>query len=164
MKLSELKGMPVVATAEATRIGVVEDIVIDSSYRRIEALVVKADDRGAEEVVSRERIVSVGRDVVTIDSVRSMRSLSEERDLFELPRAKAMQNSRVVTEGGDVLGTINDIEIEPASGEIRSYEYNSGLLAGIIGQRHQLDPEHVIRFGQGIVTVHDAAHPSSRAA
>ena len=164
MKLKDLKGKAVLSTAEAMKVGVVDDIIIDSTYQHIEALVLKMTDRGPERVVTSKKVISIGEDVVTIDSTSSLQTFDEERDLSRLPSASMMQKSRIVTESGKVLGSISDIEFDPTNGQILHYYYDGGPLAEVLGQRHKLDPRHVIKFGPGFVTVTDDALPTSRAA
>jgi len=164
MKLSELRGKPVIGMAGARKVGVVEDALVDSSHRKIEALIVKAERTGHEYVVSSEHIRAIGPDAVTIDSQDSLQTREQAPGLAGLTSLDSLIHSRIVTQGGQVLGTISEVDIDPTSREVQSFEYDGGALGGLLGRRrHTLDPKDVIGVGHGIVTVTEAARPSQAA-
>lgn len=163
MKLSELKGKKVVAVAEATKVGAVYDALLGSSYRNIEALVIRADERGPEYVVLSKSINAIGQDVVTIDSTNSLQDFEQVPDATRFPRVSSLLKSQIVTQSGEVLGEISDFDFDPIAGEIRGLEYRGSSLEGLLGRHHVLDPKSIISFGPGIVTVTDEARPSQAA-
>lgn len=163
MKLSELKGKSVVGVAEARNVGVVEDVLVGPSFNTVEGLVIRVKKRGPEHVISSENVRAIGRDVVTIDSANSLRTLDQAPNLAGLPRLTSALHSRVVTQDGQVLGSISEVEFDPTSRKITSFEYDGRGLAGLLGRRHTLDAKDVISFGPGIVTVTEAARPPKAA-
>ena len=163
MRFSELKGKSVVSVTGARKLGKVEDALVRSVQDSIAALRVRTEQKGPGYVVADEHIRAIGRDAVTIDSQDSLRMPGEVPNLTGLMSLASIIDSRVVTEGGEVLGTITDVEFDPTIRKVISLEYDGGLLGALLKRRHMLSPKEVISIGGGIVTVSEAARPSRAA-
>ena len=163
MKLSELKGKPVVDLATARKVGVVDDALVNPSQQKIEGLLIKTERRAPEYAVSTEHVRGIGKDAVTIDEPNSLRTLDQAPNLTGLLHLSSMIHSRVVTQSGKVIGSISDIAFDPASGMLQNLEYNEGGLGALLGRHRTLNPSDMIGVGQGIVTVTDNVRPPKAA-
>ncbi len=163
MKLGELKGKQVVAVGQATKVGVVLDVILDASCREIESLVIGGDKSSPDRAVSGQNVTAIGRDVVTIDSTGSLRLFDPATPEANLPRASSILGSHIVTQGGQIIGQISDIDFYPNTRQIVGFEFDGGPIGSIFGRHHLLDPRNIIRVGPGLVTVSDEAKPAQAA-
>lgn len=163
MKLSELRGKTVITVAEARKIGSVDDVLVDPSFRRIEAVLVKPGGRQSDYFVATDQLRGIGPDAVTVVSQEAVQDLRQAPDKARLPVAGSVLNSRIVTERGEVLGTISEVLLDPNTYSIQAFEFTTGALGSLFGRQHQLDLRHLVGVGSGVVTVTEAARPSRAA-
>ncbi len=163
MKLSDLKRKTVVGLAGGHKLGTVADVLTDSSYRQVQALRVKPTEGGPDYVVSTDHVQAIGSDVVTVDDRDSLARVDQVPELTRLPSLNSLLGDHVVTERGDVLGTISEVDVDPSSRRIVALQYTSSALAGLLGRQHALEPQDVIGIGPSIVTVKETARPSKAA-
>ncbi len=163
MKIGELKGKAVVGIEDARRLGTVDDVFVDPAGWRIAGLRIKPAGGGSDQVVSGENVERIGRDAVTVATTDALRPIDRERDLTGLPSLNAMMNSTVVTEGGEMLGTISGVELDADARKVQAFEYGGGGLANLFGRQHHLEPENIVGIGSRLVTVREAARPSREA-
>jgi uncharacterized protein YrrD len=163
VKLSELKGRAVIGLTGAHKLGIVDDALVSSSYDRLETLRIRPEGGGPDYLVSMDHVRSIGADAVTVDSQDSVVRADRATDLSRLSSLEAVRNSRVVTEGGDLLGSISEIDFAPDTGHVEAFEYHSGLLGGVMGKHHTVRPEDIIGVGRNIVTVKNAVGQSRAA-
>ena len=163
MKLTELRGKTVVSVAEAWKVGVVEGVLVDMPTRQLRGLRIRPEGRGPEYVVAREQIRGIGPDAVTVASEAALQSPEQARELARVPSLTDLLGSRVVTESGTILGTIADVNLDPASGQVQSVEYDGGPFGGLLGRRHTFDAKEIVGVGPGVVTVTEAARPTRAA-
>lgn len=156
MKLSELKGKSVVTVAEARKIGVVEDVLVDPSYGKIAGLRLKGQGNAPNYFVANADVRAIGRDAVTITGQNAVQSIDRARDLASLPSLGAVVHSRVVSDEGRLLGTINEIDIDEAGRQVRGFEYTHGAMGGLLGRQRILDIQDVVGVGAGLVTVRES--------
>ncbi len=163
MKFSELKGKQVVAVGQAAKVGTISDVILDSSCRNIEGLVIKGDTRTPERVISVKNVNAIGGDVVTIDNTGSLKVFDPAAPEAKLPQASAIHGSQIVTQGGEVIGQISDIDFDPITRQVGGFEFSGGPFEGILGRHNMLYPRHIISLGPGLVTVSDDARPAKAA-
>lgn len=163
MRLGEIRGKSVVSLAEARKVGVVDDVLVDARHERIEALRLKSERDGPSYVVSSDDVRGFGPDAVTIDHQDALMSSDRMPGMSGLRSLSAVLNSRVVTEDGRLLGTVSEVDFDPASRRIRRFEFGGEGLEGLLGRKHSLDPEDVVGIGPGLVTVRNEVRPSRAA-
>jgi uncharacterized protein YrrD len=170
MNATKLRGMPVVSIQTAERLGEVRDILVDTSSQRLVALELKQGSSSTGETVPVEDIYSVGKDAITLREERTASSLSEEDPGHEELRAgrpegvvalKKLQGAKALSFSGNLLGTISDLEVDPATFEITAYELGSGGLAGLTGGHKRLHATPDSRFLNDILMVPDTAQMTS---
>ncbi len=128
MRFSEGKGHPVVATHSADTVGKVQRFVVDASQSRVVALVLKKT-AGKADVLRWDDVITFGPDAVTAES--ASRLVEAEGQLARLADKKhAVLGRRVLTDAGNEVGEVDDIEFDPADGSIRHLLTSGGEIAG----------------------------------
>lgn len=154
MDANTLKGMAIVSLQEGTKLGRVEQPLLDLTARRVAALRVKGDD--GTFIVRFDAVQSVGADAITIASSAATQTPSggaadELRDLDALGKLK------VVDDAGTFLGTVSHVEIDPVSGEITRLEAHKGGMLGIGGATTPIDARAIVSVGSELLTVNTEA-------
>jgi uncharacterized protein YrrD len=157
MKLSELKGKPVVSVDEARKLGIVHDVLVDPSYSSIAGLQIKAEGRGHAYVVANEHIRGIGPDAVTVVNKDALQVPDRAQTLAGLPTLGTILGSRVVTEGGALLGSITEVAFDVGSRRILAIEYGRGGFEGLLGRHRSLSIGDIVGVGPGLVTVREVS-------
>lgn len=128
MRFSEAKGHPVVATDSAGTVGKVQRFVVDAGRSRVAALVLKKTD-GKADVLRWSDVTTFGPDAVTVASGELL--VRPDGDLARLADKKhAVLGRRVLTDAGNEVGTVDDVEFDPADGTVRHLLTGGGEVAG----------------------------------
>lgn len=154
MRADELKGRAVVTLADATRIGRVDDVLFDADYRTVLGFRVKAGGLLSHaEALPRTGVRSVGADAIT---VADRSAVNDEERFAELAGALTLdsaQHMKVVTEGGDLLGTVNAVELDDTAEHVLGYTLDAPLLDRLRGRAPEIHAEDVARFGAGGIMI-----------
>jgi len=116
MRLREAIGRAVVARDTAETVGQVRGAVVDVGARRIAAVQVGKGHKA--QLVDWDAITGVGPDAVVIAGEASLRSGRGEREERIVKGDIALLGGRVLTDRGDALGPLDDVEFDETSGEI----------------------------------------------
>lgn len=155
MDAHTLKGMAIVSIQEGTKLGRVEQPLLDLTARRVAALQVRGES--GTFIVRFDEVQSVGTDAITVASSAATHTPSvgggadELRDLDELGKLK------VVDHAGTFLGTVSHVEIDPASGEITQLEAHKGGMLGMGGTTTPIDARAIVSVGPELLTVNTEA-------
>jgi sporulation protein YlmC with PRC-barrel domain len=126
MLFSEAVHRRVVATDTAATIGRVDDVVVDPRTRAVAAL--RLDGRGGD-VLHWSDVASFGADAVTVDSADARRAPAG-RTAGLLGRNYQVVGKRLLTDLGDELGRVLDVDFDPNSGSILNLFTTSGRIHG----------------------------------
>ncbi len=116
MRLHDAMGRSVVARDTAETIGQVHGAVVDVGSRRIAALQVGKGHKG--RLADWAAVTGVGPDAVVVDGEASLRAARGEREERILKGDIALLGGRVLTDRGDALGALDDVEFDETTGEI----------------------------------------------
>ncbi len=148
-------GQAVVSFEEGRRIDTVKDLLISESNDAIIALLV--DEGGllsSSRVVSIDSVRSFGRDAVVIGDATSVVSASEDREVRSIiERKDKLLGKRVVTDTGDVMGSVSDVYFEEGSGRILGFEVSGGMLGDMARGTSFLAVEEIERLGPDVIFV-----------
>ncbi len=166
MRADELNGRAVVALSTAEKIGQVDDVLFDAQFRQVLGFRVKKGGLfGQAEVLPRGSVTAIGQAALTVPSPDV---INDEGRFAELARAATLSQvtgTKVVTEGGDLLGTIAHLEIDGDARKVTAYTLASSLLDRVM--RHEdeaVKADEVLRLGEGgIMVVPDAVGARIRA-
>ncbi len=153
MMFSQAMGQKVVDTSTATTAGKVSGILVDPKTRMIVALELKKTDTG--RVLRWSDLTGFGTDAVTIPGLAVITDVDVELKALS-GKTHALLNKRVLTTGGDDVGTVRDVDFDPQSGGLTTIVLDGtggantiagdrllgiGSYAVIVGKEHGLaDP------------------------
>lgn len=164
MKFSELKGRAVINLEDASKIGEVQDLMIEPGSRRIISLKVKTGMFSAAELVPATDVKNVGADAVTISvnaGHASQAGTTSEQQANgngngspegeqALVKLTSILGNRVVTDAGTFVGELHDILLEWVDLTITGYEVReSGLFAKT--QEFAATPD--VSYGDKMITI-----------
>lgn len=126
--LASLTHMPIVDLGTGRRVGRVDDIILSADYRSVEAYASHSGFlRGTQAFPARG--ATLGPDAITLPPGTLDRF--DKRSLRGLPLAGGLAGTRLLSDGGRVLGTVKDLRMDPRTAEVVGYEVtpeDRGLL------------------------------------
>jgi len=164
VKASQLKGLAVITVSNAAKVGQVEDVFFDATYRRVLGMGLKKSVFGQAEAVSRTSVTAVGNDSLNISSPEAINLEDRFADLAGAIKLSQIEGTKVVTEGGDLVGTITDMLLDDEATEVTAYLLNAPLWERIRHQEPEFSADQVVRVGEGGImivtnTVAEHLHP-----
>lgn len=142
MRFRESRGLEVVSTAEAVTVARVDGYVVDPERHRISALHLH-DVQGDGSLVSFEDLQAFGRDAVTISDTSVIREPRDEREDSTARGRLDLIGKRVLTETGNELGRIDDVEFDPTD----------GTITALMTERESIEGSRLLGVGSYAVVV-----------
>jgi sporulation protein YlmC with PRC-barrel domain len=155
MKPDEIKGIAVVSIADGAKLGYIDEVLIDTQNLRIEALQLSSE--GQQAVLPYGNIKSIGRDAITVPDREAARWGAAERAVAGLLGFDAVKKLKVVDEAGTYHGTINDVELDPESGQLTTVHAQHGGVLGLGATKYSVNASDVISVGEEVMVVSTAA-------
>jgi sporulation protein YlmC with PRC-barrel domain len=155
MDAHTLKSMAIVSVTEGTRLGYVEQPLLDLTARKVVALQVKGES--GTFIVPFDRVASIGTDAITVESSAATQTPSTGGMTDGLGDLDALRKLKVVDRAGTLLGTISRIEIDPATGVITRLDAHTGGMLGMGGTTTPIDARAIVTVGPELLTVNTEA-------
>ena len=155
MDAQTLKGMAIVSLQESTKLGSVEQPLLDLTARRVAALRVTGE-HGAF-VLPFDRIARIGADAITVESSAATQTPSTGGAADGLIDLREIEKLKVVDSEGTLLGKVTRVEFDPASGEITQLAAHKGGLLGMGGATTEIDARAIMQVGPVLLTVNTEA-------
>jgi uncharacterized protein YrrD len=156
IKASELKGRAVVSLTQAEKIGTVASVILDPAASRVAGLTVRTGILGGPKILRSSDIRSLGIDAVTIhDSSLLHDDTGEVPELKDLPTLDDMIEMKIISESGQLLGTLGNVEIDPDQYQITRYELSGTLWDQLKHSNRTFDAVPGLRFGKQLLVVPD---------
>lgn len=157
IKASELKGRAVVSLSQAEKIGSVVSVILDPAASRVAGLTVRTGILGGPKLLRASDIRSLGIDAVTIhDSSLLHDDSGEVPELKDLPTLDDMIEMKIISESGQLLGALGNVEIDPDQYQITRYELSGTLWDQLTHSNRTFDAAPGLRFGKQLLIVPDA--------
>lgn len=170
MKFSELKGRSVINLADVTKIGEIEDLMVEPESHRIVSVKVRTGMFHAAQIIPVADVKNVGADAVTVsvsaspakspaDTASSViqsgsglpgtgAGTSENaQPTIEITR---ILGNKVVTDAGTMVGELRDVLFDWANLTITGYEVHEG---GLFGKAQEFAATPEVRFGDKLITI-----------
>jgi len=128
MRFSEAKNRKVMSTVGAVTIGKVRDIVVDPRNAHVVAVLLKKTE-GNADTLTWNNMKSFGKDAITVESPTAITVAEGELAVLSDKHHKLI-GKRVLTDGGDELGKVKDIEFDPENGAVRAVITSGEEIAG----------------------------------
>ena len=155
MQAEKLKGMAIVSISEASRLGVVTDVLFETGPLRVAALQAASDD--TEFVIPFGLVRSLGSDAVTVESSQVTQIASAGSTIGSLTGLEQLRKLKVVDDAGTFIGTVHSARLDPETGAVLELETRKGGILGV-GQVETIIPAGAIRtIGTEVLTVSTAA-------
>lgn len=155
MDANTLKNMAIVSLAEGTKLGRVEQPLLDLTARRVTALRVKGDD--GVFILPFDRIANVGADAITVDSSAATQTPSTGGEANGLVTLDELGKLKVVDQAGTFLGTVSNLEIDATTGAITELAAHKGGMLGMGGTTTPIDARAIVSVGPELMTVNTEA-------
>ncbi len=107
---SDTLGCSVIAHKEGSRLGGVVHVFFDPTSQQISGMTLKSKTFGKESWFSVEEIEVLGKDIILLKGEASITPVTDS-GAVKGKSLKEMKGMRVVTDGGELLGTLDDLEI-----------------------------------------------------
>lgn len=157
MNGATLKGMAIVSITEGSRLGRVDDLLIDTAQRQVVAF--QASDQGKRFIVPFHLVRNIGKDAVTVESSQVTQVEGQAGQAAGLLRLDEFNKLKVVDESGTFMGTISQVAIDPSTGHLVSLDAHKGGVLGLGGTTTTVAAEQVRAIGQEIITVANVEAP-----
>ncbi len=151
MDAHTLKSMAIVSLAEGTRLGYVEQPLLDLTARKVVAL--QAKGASGTFIVPFDDVTSVGTDAITVASSQVTQTPSTGGAADGSLDLDALRKLKVVDRAGTLLGTISRVEIDPASGAITQLTAHKGSILGMGGTTTPIGAKAIVSVGPELLTV-----------
>jgi uncharacterized protein YrrD len=149
-RCKELLGLPVISLEEGQQLGVVRELVIDREEACVAAIVISPKGFLKESrVLAYAKVQSVGSHAVTVaKATQADKSLSQQLTRFT---SRSLEGTRIITDQGNALGTIEDVIINTQSGKIAFLEISGNLIEGILKKQASLAIEFIKTLGKDVI-------------
>jgi uncharacterized protein YrrD len=149
MKFSELKGRAVINVEDATKVGEVENLLLDPGSRKVLGLKVKTSGLFSSPlIVAVPQIINIGPDAVTVKAdLSSSDKAKSEKEWVELTD---ILGNKVVTDAGTMVGEIHDVLLDPVSAAVTGYEVREG---GMFAKSLEIAATPDVRYGEKLITI-----------
>ena len=154
-KGKNIVGQSVVSYSDGRKLDSVKDVLLGETNTSIVALLV--DEGGllsSSRVVPMEEVHSFGRDAVVITGSEAVVSASADPEVKAIiNRNDKLLGKRVMTNTGDLLGTISDMYFQERTGQIAGFEVSGGVLGDIARGTSYLALEEIENIGPDVIFV-----------
>ena len=151
MKGDPITGRAVVSIAEGTKLGRVDEVLVDTEELRVVALHVTAKD--TEAVIPFDQVRSVGTDAVTVPSTRVAQRASGEQAVDSVAGLQELGKRKVVDEDGTYLGTVRGVVLNPNDGQLTELQTHKGGMLGVGGTTYTIPTDEVTSVGDELLVV-----------
>jgi len=151
MDVNTLKGFAVISLTEGTKLGYVEQPLLDLNALQLAALRVKGD--AGAFVVPFSQLQNIGTDAVMVTSSDVTQTAASGGVSSGLTDPDTMKKLKVVDKSGTFIGTISGIDIDVASGKIVELRAHKGGMLGMGGATTPIDPATILSVGPELMTL-----------
>ena len=154
MDAQALNGMAVVAVAEGTKLGHIEELLFDPQGLGVAAIRVRGEN--GRLLIPFVRLGSIGDDAVMVESEAVAQVVEKGQSPDGLIGLGKLTGLKVVDMAGTLLGTVARIAIDPADGRLLALEAEQGGVLGLGGTTNVIAAEAVQGIGPEVLTVTEA--------
>lgn len=153
MLFSDALRRQVVSTATATRVGRVDGFVLASGPARV-AMLRLGKVSGGGSLLDWEDVQGFGSDAATVADADAIRAPRDEWEEYYDSKASDVLGKRVLSERGDELGTVSDVDFDPETGTVVTFITDKETIGGdrLIGHGHYALVVSVERPGRHATT------------
>ncbi len=156
LKGTDVIGLNVFTVRDGRKLSAVKDIVYDPRQHKVLALIV---DEGGwfsdATVIPIDQVKSIGDDAVLIDNEDVLMKADEVSEYVSSVAGSStyLTKTRVLTDTGKDLGTVNDIYFDPTTGSVDELEVSQGVVGDISGGMKKVRVADIVTVGQDATIV-----------
>ena len=154
MKISDLRGKPIVSMMDGERVGTVKDVLIDTSKLQATGLIV-GGGRG-DGILRLDGVKSFGPDAITIENADGIQWATGQLHDDTGREASELLKLRVMDGSGTVAGAVHELTIDLPSGNVVTLNVHKGGLFGIGADSVDVPALDIVSIGASLVTVKQA--------
>ena len=161
-KWSELRGIALVTIDGGKKEGTLDDLYFDPQTTGVRALRVKTGLFGHRALLV-SSINAIGTDAITFAKEDMLIDEKDDALLQNMPFGSTLLSYKILTEGGNVVGTVSDFILEvsnPSQLHIVTYELPGNLFGRLGGHHPSFTANQVIRYGRDVMVIPDAVAES----
>lgn len=161
-KWSEIQGLAAVTINTGKKIGTIDNFYFDPSTNVIKGFVIRTGFFGHRAILAKD-INSIGTDALILKDEEMLTSERNEEELHHLRLGSSLLSYRLLSEGGNVIGTIGNIILDiaqPQAIQIMVIELSGGLREHISGHYPSFPASQITRYGQDVVVIPDTVAES----
>ncbi|HWQ62142.1 MAG TPA: PRC-barrel domain-containing protein [Negativicutes bacterium] len=138
-KLRRLLGLPVLELEHGTRLGEVQEVVLNVEQAAVAGVVI-AEPTWFSHVrgITFADLHGIGRDALTVRDAGAVRDFTAALGAFGAQKLQALCDRQIFTEDGEYLGVLADVVCVPETGEIRFYELSDGFITDFLNGRSSM--------------------------
>lgn len=155
MKFSEVKKLNIVSVDSGSVVGEIKDVMIDPANGNFLALLLKK-----KMLVLADDIAKFGEDAVMVNNDNDVVPLQDNEHIVELLKQKIeIIDNSVVTQSGDNLGEVKDLEVDEVSNKLSKISISTGFFKDLFKGELQITLDKIISIGQDAIVVKDSVIP-----
>lgn len=152
-KSREIINLPIIGIAEGAKVGLVKDLIVNPSQKRVQYITVEVSDPpGDVLVLPFERVVGIGEHALTIDNRGAMEGITRFADAVDcLVKNVQVTGLRVLDKKGALQGTVSEYLVDADKvGAIAGC-----FLAGANGETGVIPSTDIITYSAAYLIVND---------
>ena len=137
--------------AEGAKLGAVDHALYDPATLDLRALQVTGG--GQTFLVPLDQVRTIGADAVMVESSQATQAIAKGGALGDLVNLGALQRLKVVDAAGTFIGTLHDLDLDPATGHTLRLMVHKGGFLGLGGETTTIEAAAIRRIGGDLITV-----------
>lgn len=153
MRASTLRGRAIVTLADAAKVGHVTNVLFDAPYRQLVGFLTKSGTFSREEAVIRGAVSAIGPDAITVASPDAVNVRERYAELTNAVTSDQVNGTRVVTEGGTLIGSVSDVDLDDEAQIVLAYVLSAPLWDRVRHNEPTIEASQVLRLGEGGIMI-----------
>lgn len=154
MDFAQLRNRPVVSVVDAERLGFIDTALIDLHNQSLTGFRVRTGGVFTHHrAILLQDVKSLGKDAVTVEDGRRLGDEGKMQQLKTSVPLTDVTGSRVMSEEGKIIGTVDDIDVDMETGRIENYVLSGNLLDRLRHDKHMIPSSAVKSIGEKIIVV-----------
>lgn len=156
IKAKSVIGLKVIAIDDGSQMDKVNDIIYDPKENKITALILSSGGLfSSAKAVLYSDVKSIGDTAVMVPSSSVVKKISEltERVSHIAKDDDLLTKTKVISEAGNVLGSVDDLAFEMESGRVTKFIISQGIIGNIKSGTKSFTLDDVITLGKDNVIV-----------
>ena len=153
--VSKIVGLPILAKDTGEQFSTVKDLIYDEEANRVIAIMTEVPSLlGSARAIAFNQILSVGEDAVVVPAVEvEVKAVDDEMIGQAIKRGTAVVGKTVMTEDGQNLGSISDVQIDEVTGQVLNYQASGGVFSDIYKGKPFIPAPMSIKVGTDVIFV-----------